>query len=236
MILSDKQIDWIAKDLRQRGLTYHLLKAELLDHVCCAMEAKVGEEGVFEEAYEEVIAGFGEEGISQTQYEILHLLTHKKRIMRRLIALTASVFMAIVVFFSFNMHAQSAPSMNPLGEDTKVTSHFGMRMHPFSKKQVFHKGIDLKAVEGTPIYATADGEVKAVIESEKGHGNHIVLQHGTEFQTVYANLSKFAVDKGTIVKKGQLIAYSGNTGASTAPHLHYEVLQNEEHVNPADFF
>ena len=75
-----------------------------------------------------------------------------------------------------------------------------------------------------------------MIESDKGHGKHIILQHGTECQTVYANLSKFAVGTGTIVKKGQLIAYSGNTGASTAPHLHYEVLQNDEHVNPADFF
>ncbi|MFK7906149.1 MAG: M23 family metallopeptidase [Chitinophagales bacterium] len=236
MILSDKQIDWIAKDLRQRGLTYHPLKEELLDHVCCAMEAKASEEESFEEVYEEVIADFGEEGIAQTQYETLHLLTHKKRIMRRLTALTASVFMAIVVFFSFNMHAQSAPSISPLGKDTKVTSHFGMRMHPFLKKKVLHKGIDLKAAEGTPIYATADGEVKAVIESDKGHGNHIILQHGEEFKTVYANLSTFAVGEGTIVKKGQLIAYSGNTGASTAPHLHYEVLQNEEHVDPADFF
>ena len=75
-----------------------------------------------------------------------------------------------------------------------------------------------------------------VIESDKGHGNHVVLQHDEEYKTVYANLSKFAVSAGMTVKKGQLIAYSGNSGASTAPHLHYEVLQNEEHVNPLNFF
>ncbi len=235
MKLSDKQIDWIAKDLCKRGLTYHPLKEELLDHICCVLEAQNVEVENFEVAYQTVIADFGDKGLESIQHETLHLLTYKKRIMRRLTALTASTFIFVVVLMTFNMYAQNAPSMHPLGKDTKVTSHFGMRMHPFLKKQAFHKGIDFKAAMGTPIYATADGKVKAVIESDQGHGNHVILQHDTEYKTVYANLSRFVVSAGTTVKKGQLIAYSGNSGASTAPHLHYEVLQNEEHVDPRDF-
>ncbi|MEZ4883730.1 MAG: M23 family metallopeptidase [Chitinophagales bacterium] len=236
MELSDKQIDWIARDLQQRGLTYHPLKGELLDHICCAIESKHTNGETFEVTYQEVIAAFGVEGIKHIQTETLHLLTHKKYIMRRLTALTATTFMAIVVFLTFNMYAQNAPSMHPLGKEVKVTSHFGMRMHPFLKKEAFHKGIDFKAALGTPIYATADGEVKAVIEDKEGHGNHLILQHDSEYKTVYANLSGFAVEAGVMVKKGQLIAYSGNSGASTAPHLHYEVLKNEEPVDPLDFF
>lgn len=237
MRLSDKQIDWIAKDLKKRGLTYQPLKEELLDHICCVMEANHSDkiEENFEVKYQRVIVGFGEKGIGDIQSKTLHLLTYKKRIMRRLTALTASTFIAIVVLMTFNMYAQNPPSMHPLGKEVKVTSHFGMRTHPILKKEILHKGIDFRAAMGTPIYATADGKVKMVIESDKGHGNHVVLQHDEEYKTVYANLSKFAVSAGMTVKKGQLIAYSGNSGASTAPHLHYEVLQNEEHVDPRKF-
>lgn len=238
MKLSDKQIDWIAKDLKKRGLTYQPLKEELLDHICCVMETNHSEkvEESFEVKYQKVISNFGEKGVEHIQSETLHLLTYKKQIMQRLTALTASTFMVIVILMTFNMYAQNPPSIHPLGKEVKVTSHFGMRTHPILKKKMLHKGIDFKAAMGTPIYATADGKVKSVVESDKGHGNHVVLQHDDEYKTVYANLSKFAVSAGMTVKKGQLIAYSGNSGASTAPHLHYEVLQNDEHVDPRSFF
>ena len=236
MKLSDKQIDWIAKDLYKKGLTYHPLQEELLDHVCCAIEANLQKGESFEATYPIVMADFGEKGIQHIQYETIHLLTQKKRIMRRLTALTASIFLTMVALLTFNLYAQNPPSIHPLGEGTKVTSHFGMRTHPILKKKAFHKGIDFKAAEGTPIYATADGHVKAVIEGDTGHGNHVIIQHDEEYKTVYANLSEFVVSAGTKVKKGQLIAYSGNSGASTAPHLHYEVLQNDKHVDPIDFF
>lgn len=235
MKLSDKQIDWIAKDLFQRGLTYHPLQEEILDHICCHLEAGGRGEENFEEHYQRLLSDFGEEGFGGIQSEILHLLTHKKRTMRKLTALTFSIFLAVVVFLSFSVFAQNAPSMHPLGKATKVTSPFGPRIHPIQKKQLFHKGMDFKAAMGTPIYATADGEVKATVAKEKGHGKHLILQHDTEYQTMYANLSQFVVVVGTVVKKGQLIAYSGNSGSSTAPHLHYEVWKNGESVDPKDF-
>lgn len=236
MNLSDKQIDWIAKDLQKRGLTYHPLKEELLDHICCAIERQSDNGESFEALYQTILADFGENGLKYIQHETLHLLTYKKRIMQRLTALTATTFVAVIIFMTFNLYAQNAPSMHPLGKETKVTSYFGLRMHPITNKQAFHKGIDFKAPIGTPIYATADGKVKAVIEGDKGHGNHVIIEHDSEYKTKYANLSKFAVSAGMDVKKGQIIAYSGNSGASTAPHLHYEVLRNEEQVNPVDFF
>ena len=158
--------------------------------------------------------------------------------MQRLTALTASTFLVVVILMTFNLYAQNAPSMHPLGKDmnTKVTSYFGMKVQPTSKKKVMHKGIDFKVQIGTPIYATADGKVKAVVEGNEGYGNHILIEHDSEYKTKYAHLSKFVVSAGMEVKKGQIIAYSGNSGASTGPHLHYEVLQNEKQVNPVDFF
>jgi murein DD-endopeptidase MepM/ murein hydrolase activator NlpD len=117
------------------------------------------------------------------------------------------------------------PSGSPL-KKTVVTEHFGMRKkHPVTGKRKFHKGIDLRAKRNTPIYATADGIVMATKKARQtgGLGKALIVVHNYGFKTYYGHLNKFAVKKGDYVKKGQLIAYSGNTGRSTGPHLHYEV-------------
>lgn len=123
----------------------------------------------------------------------------------------------------------STPSIWPT--EGYVTSPFGMRRSPFTGKAEFHKGIDIANSRGTPIYAPANGEVTFVGE-QNAYGNTILIQHGNGLSTRYAHLSRYAVKVGQQIKRGDIIAYMGNTGRSTGPHLHYEVRVNGVCVNP----
>ncbi|MFB5944825.1 M23 family metallopeptidase [Albibacterium profundi] len=131
----------------------------------------------------------------------------------------------------------SIPAIQPLnGKNLKRgISGFGSRIHPIYKIRKMHSGIDFSAPIGTPVYATGNGKIIKV-SSDHGYGRHIEIDHGFGYKTLYAHLSKFAVKKGKKVKRGDLIGYVGNTGASTGPHLHYEVLKNNRSVNPVNFF
>jgi murein DD-endopeptidase MepM/ murein hydrolase activator NlpD len=111
------------------------------------------------------------------------------------------------------------------------TSGFGRRRDPFTGRMTFHPGIDLAAPPGAPIYAPADGVVRR-IRWDRGYGLVLEIDHGYGVATRYAHISKAAVKIGTRVKRGQIIAYVGNTGRSTGPHLHYEVLVYRKNVNP----
>jgi hypothetical protein len=113
----------------------------------------------------------------------------------------------------------------------RITSSFGMRMHPFTGRQELHKGIDIANKKKTPIYATADGKVKYV-GWIPGYGRIIVIEHGFNCQTRYGHLSKALVKYKQRVKKGQKIGLMGKTGKATSTHLHYEVLYKLRAVNP----
>ncbi|CZE47101.1 M23 family metallopeptidase [Campylobacter geochelonis] len=117
-----------------------------------------------------------------------------------------------------------------------VTDNYGMRVHPISKSELFHHGIDLRAKEGTPIYATADGFVEYATNSSSGYGYLVIISHNFGFKTRYGHmLNKDVVKVGQWVKRGELIGYSGNTGYSTGPHLHYEVRFLERTLDPINF-
>lgn len=126
------------------------------------------------------------------------------------------------------------PAILPLNakEISQYSSGWGMRTHPIFKVKRFHYGQDFVARVGTKVYATADGTVSAVNNDRSGHGKHIVVDHGFGFGSLYGHLSKFNVKPGQKVKRGELIGYVGNTGTSTAPHLHYEVHKNGREVDP----
>ena len=128
---------------------------------------------------------------------------------------------------------QLVPNGYPI-EYKGVTSPYGYRQHPILDKKLFHMGVDLRASMGTPVYATADGVVKKS-SYDKFNGNLIVLQHIYGFQTYYSHLNKNVVKSGDFVKKGDLIAYSGNTGRSNGPHLHYEVRFLTKTLDPVTF-
>ncbi|MDF2965854.1 MAG: nlpD2 [Rickettsiaceae bacterium] len=138
-------------------------------------------------------------------------------------------------FQYFSEEAQSVTS-NLLRTPIKVmriTSHFGKRVHPIDGYTRMHTGVDFAAPIGTPIYAAGDGVVTE-IGWKGGYGKYVKIQHNDTMATAYAHASKFAKNlrRGSIVKQGQVIAYVGNTGKSTNPHLHYEVLVNNSHINP----
>jgi len=122
-----------------------------------------------------------------------------------------------------------APSMWPI--EGPVTSSFGEREDPFNGEGAFHSGIDISAPYGTPVRATADGEVSDA-NMGAGYGREVVLNHGHDVLTVYGHLSAIAVLPGQHVKQGQVVGYVGQSGRSTGPHLHYEVRVHNVPVNP----
>ncbi len=130
------------------------------------------------------------------------------------------------------------PAIQPLRDvDLKrISSYYGYRTDPFYKVRKFHDGVDFSAPMGKEVVATGDGKVVEVKRSRRGYGNTIIIDHGYSYKTVYAHLNTFEVKKGQKVKRGQVIATVGNTGKSTAPHLHYEVHKNNRTINPIHFF
>jgi murein DD-endopeptidase MepM/ murein hydrolase activator NlpD len=130
------------------------------------------------------------------------------------------------------------PAIQPVkNEDLKhMASGFGYRSDPFTKARKMHEGMDFTARTGTPIYATGDGVVKNADNSLSGYGNHIEINHGFGYLTLYGHLSKYKARPGQRVKRGDIIGYVGSTGRSQAPHCHYEVHKNGKVVNPLNFY
>lgn len=132
----------------------------------------------------------------------------------------------------------SIPAIQPVSNKQLIAlaSGFGLRIHPVYKVKKMHNGIDFAASIGTPIYATADGTTTKVDVRFSGYGKMVEIDHGFGYRTRYAHMHDFAVKKGQHVKRGDLIGYVGNTGLSTAPHLHYEVFINDQRVDPVHYF
>lgn len=130
------------------------------------------------------------------------------------------------------------PAIQPMSnkELKRISSYYGYRIDPIYKVNKFHPGIDFSAPTGTEIYATGDGIVKLARKSRRGYGNVLIVDHGYGYETLYAHCNDFLVKKGDKVKRGQQIAMVGNTGKSTAPHLHYEIHKNKKTVNPIYYF
>jgi murein DD-endopeptidase MepM/ murein hydrolase activator NlpD len=130
------------------------------------------------------------------------------------------------------------PAIQPISnkELIALASGFGFRIHPVYKVKKMHSGIDFAAEIGTPIYATADGKVVNVDVKFSGYGKLVEIDHGFGYHSRYAHMHDFAVRVGQNIKRGDLVGYVGNTGLSTAPHLHYEVLINGVQVDPVHYF
>jgi len=130
------------------------------------------------------------------------------------------------------------PAIQPISNKdlTRTASGWGLRVHPIYKIVKFHYGIDFTAPQGTDIYVTGDGVIESLVYSKRGYGNHIIVNHGFGYKTLYAHLDRFNVRVGQKVKRGEVIGFVGSTGVSLAPHLHYEVEINGEKVDPVNFF
>ncbi len=128
------------------------------------------------------------------------------------------------------------PPMNPDSKKYRFTSQFGYRRDPFTGRSKRHTGVDFAMKPGNPIYSTGDGVVESVKFELFGYGNQVVIDHGFGYKTRYAHLKSVGVAEGMKVKRGECIGLSGNSGRSSGPHLHYEVLYRDSHVNPANYF
>ena len=130
------------------------------------------------------------------------------------------------------------PAIQPVSNKnlSRMASGYGYRIHPIYKTRKMHSGMDFSAKTGTPIYATGDGKVSKVRKSRRGYGNHVTIDHGYGYKTLYAHMTKYIVRKGQKVKRGEVIGYVGSTGTSVAPHLHYEVHKDGRKINPVNFY
>jgi murein DD-endopeptidase MepM/ murein hydrolase activator NlpD len=130
------------------------------------------------------------------------------------------------------------PAIQPVrNEDLKrMASGYGMRSDPFTKARKMHWGMDFSAPKGTPIYATGDGVVERADNTATGYGNHIRINHGYGYVSLYGHLFKYNVKKNQRVRRGDLIGFVGSTGRSEAPHCHYEIFKDGERINPINFY
>jgi len=171
------------------------------------------------------------EGIIETQKRI-------NRLQRFLVAQSKSFEEIFALAKTQDQMLQSIPAIQPVANKDlrRLASGFGMRIHPIYKIAKMHTGLDFTADVGTEIYATGDGVIEAIDSKLSGYGHHVIINHGFGYQTLYAHMSRVQVRPGEKVKRGQVIGYVGNTGTSTGPHLHYEVVKNGVKVDPAFYF
>lgn len=132
----------------------------------------------------------------------------------------------------------STPAIQPINNKdlNRLSSGFSYRIDPIYKTVKFHEGLDFSAPSGTPIYATAQGVVRTAGNLGNGYGNHVIIYHGYQYTTLYGHMFRIKVRPGQSVKRGEVIGYVGNTGKSTGPHLHYEVMKAGKHLDPIYFF
>lgn len=130
------------------------------------------------------------------------------------------------------------PAIQPVNNKdlSRIASGFGYRIDPVYKTTKFHAGLDFAAPQGTPIYATANGTVEVAGNTGNGYGNHVVINHGYGYQTLYGHMFRVKAKAGQKVHRGEIIGWVGSTGKSTGPHCHYEVHRNGDPVDPVYYF
>lgn len=253
IVLTSHQVAHVQAHLAQAGLNEGF-SAELLDHLCCAIEARMAAGEDFDHALAQTLRSWPLRQLRDL-HKTIQFTTKTKPMLYRISA--AAALLAGIAFLSpfaitdgpapvvAEAHDHSPgfptdlarfdpPTASPIaGVDMKasLSSGFGMRKSPFSKVLKMHKGIDLKAKSGTPVLATADGKV-IYAGDDGGNGITVRLLHTDGYVTAYKHLSKHVVERGDRVILGQEIAAVGSTGLSTAPHLHYEVLKDDVPVDP----
>ena len=170
--------------------------------------------------------------------ELVIATTQKMDMPARQLYIQSQSFDEVVEYYKNHEDMLShLPAIQPIAnkELKRMASGYGYRIHPIYQTRIFHEGMDFSCDIGTPVYATADGVVKKA-RWEKGYGYLITIDHGYGYETRYAHLKSFNVKPGQKVIRGETIALSGNSGRSSGPHVHYEVLQKGRPVNPANYY
>ncbi|MCR9251384.1 MAG: M23 family metallopeptidase [bacterium] len=231
--LNSTQLETLRNDLKARGLSLFVLKDELLDHICCLIELEM-EKGIsFDEGRQIVFKNFNSAEMLRNQKKTKWIYQSKK--FKRKFKSVLSAAAVIMLMMVGGVEAQETPDGHPIYGDCELASGFGIRRDPIYKIKRMHSGIDFKAKAGTPVVATADGTVLEAVSNPDGYGNKIIISHSGEYKTLFGHLSGFNVKTGDKVRKGDIIGYVGSSGRSSAPHLHYEILQGDKKINPELF-
>ena len=170
--------------------------------------------------------------------ELVIATTQKMDMLARQLYMQSQSFDEVVEYYKNHEDMLNhLPAIQPVAnKDLKrMASGYGYRIHPIYQTRIFHEGMDFSCDIGTPVYATADGVIKKA-RWESGYGYLITIDHGYGYETRYAHLKSFNVKAGQKVVRGEVIALSGNSGRSSGPHVHYEVLQKGRPVNPANYY
>ena len=170
--------------------------------------------------------------------ELVIATTQKMDMLARQLYMQSQSFDEMVEFYKNHEDMLShLPAIQPVAnkELKRTSSGYGYRIHPIYQTRIFHDGMDFSCDIGTPVYATADGVIKKA-KWESGYGYTVLIDHGYGYETRYAHLKSFKVRPGQKVVRGETIALSGNSGRSSGPHVHYEVLQRGRPVNPAHYY
>ena len=190
-------------------------------------------------------AGFG--GVNRYEYlETVDQSGYLKNTVMRLDVLTKKSYVQSKSFDEVAQLSKRAgdmasciPAIPPVVPDRKIyrlSSSFGFRKDPFTGRSKKHSGVDFALKPGNPIYASGDGVVESVRFEFFGYGNSVLINHGFGYKTRYAHLKSICVSEGMKIKRGECIGESGNSGRSSGPHLHYEVIYKDKHVNAANYF
>ena len=193
----------------------------------------------FDAEYEAQRSANYERLLSMTNRELGNLFFEKSRNLDRSVAELVSTNSRLgILIDSLGSAIDFIPSIQPVLNRnlTLLTASYGMRMHPFYRRLASHQGVDYAVPEGSRVFATADGTVQDIITRQTAGGLTIVLTHSNGYRTEYQHLSQALVRRGQRVRRGDIIAWSGNTGLSFAPHLHYEVIYNGMRVDPIHYF
>lgn len=253
-MLNEKQFLFVQNKLNESSLQNAPLKEELLDHLCSDIEHQMATGTLFHTACQQTFDTFQEDEMQDIEQHFFNLNNRKQLIMKKVSVLALGLMFLAFSVWAFLPNSNSAtskgknidaftnlvteadpPSRSPLDENFEMKVGFGERLHPVFLTKKMHKGVDFVAEVGTPIYATSDGKIVKAEESPKGYGNHVLIQHDEHYSTMYAHMSEIKVVLGQEVKKGDIIGLVGNTGASTKPHLHYEVQKNGKAIDPSPF-
>ncbi|MEO0582192.1 MAG: M23 family metallopeptidase [Bacteroidota bacterium] len=253
-MIHPKQITFIRRHLRERGLHNRELLEEMTDHYLTEIEDEMEKGHSFEAALSiclDLHQGWDMKKLNRS----IFFIHHKSKIF---MASMSVICMAFFAYFQLATPVEAPvelPQITELHElsleiqmvsfeppntwpiktrEKEITSAFGMRMHPEKKVKQHHMGIDIRADEGTPVYAPETGTVlTAKYDGKKG--NYIQIQHDETYTTRYYHLKSFDVKAGDKIEKGDKIGEVGSTGYSFGPHLHYEVRKNGKAVDPEDY-
>lgn len=250
-IFDSPQEKALKREIAQLTLQYELMNKEMENVEKVLIHLQETDDNLYRTIFESepVASSFREGGIGGVnRYEELEGFSNSELVIetaRRLDRIRKKIYVQSESFDELIAYAMekeemlsSIPAIQPVSnKDLKRTaSGYGFRIHPIYKISKFHSGMDFTAPTGTEVYSTGNGVIKEVKSARRELGNHIVVDHGFGYQTVYAHLDRFSVRVGQKVKRGDVIGFVGSTGLSTAPHLHYEVHVNGRAVDPALYY